>query len=69
MLVVGIVTPSAVVGSPLAGLVPSLDEIVVHVGGCRPAHLDIDIVAVPLTVTGRPDSPSSEVDPADECHL
>jgi hypothetical protein len=38
----------------------------VHVGGCRPAHLDIDVMAVAFAVTGCPHGLGGQVNPPDE---
>src|SRR5476649_175228 len=54
---------------PLAGLVPSLHEIVMHVGGGRARDLDIDVVTLPLTHVSRFNDCKSWIDPADKSRL
>ena len=36
----------------IAGFVPSLNKVVVHVGSGWPAQLNIDVVGVPFAVAG-----------------
>jgi hypothetical protein len=41
--IVAVMAPDAIILHALAGFVLPLDEVVVHVGGRRARHLDIDI--------------------------
>jgi hypothetical protein len=63
------VAPPAVIECSLAGLVPSLHEIVVYIGSSRPAHFDVKIMAMPFVVAGRSHRPGRQVDAADKCHF
>jgi hypothetical protein len=50
---------------PDPGLIPSLHEIVMYVGGGRPSHFDVNIMAMPFAVAGRSQSLGGQVDTAD----
>src|SRR4051794_35980576 len=47
--IAAIVAPGAVAGRALAGFVPALDEIVMHVGRRRPCDFHIDVMTFPLS--------------------
>ena len=54
---------------PDPGLIPSLHEIVMYVGGSGPSHLDVNVMAMPFAVAGRSQSLGGQVDAADKCHF
>ena len=56
----------AVVSLSIAGLIPPLNKVVVHVGGGRTSHLDIDIVAVSLAMARRSHCLEGQIYPPDE---
>jgi hypothetical protein len=68
-LIIGIMAPPPVVESTLARLVPALNEVVVHIGGCWPDNLDVGVVSMALGVTRCPCRPRGEIYPADERDL
>ena len=62
--------PDAIIGHTLAGLVPSLNEVVVNVGCRRPSHFNVKVVVLPLSdVPGHNNRMRVEVDPSDECRF
>ncbi len=64
-------SPAAVGDRAVAGLVPPLDEVVMHVARRRPGQLGIDVVKLPFRagVPRNPVGPARRVDPADEGDL
>jgi hypothetical protein len=68
-LIFGIMAPPPVVESTLTCLVPALNEVVVHIGSCRPDNLDIGVVPMALGVTGCSCGSGGQIDPADERHF
>jgi hypothetical protein len=68
-LIFGIMAPPPVVESTLTCLVPALNEVVVHIGSCRPDNLDIGVVPMALGVTRCSCGSGGQIDPADERHF